>query len=119
MIGLGLKVLKISVTVFHCTDRVRKKRSPWITSELLCKIRKRDFLKKKAISSNNSATRDQFKHARNQANNAVKLAKKRYVSDNLNASKGNSRNTWKVINELTSRNSGKSANILESRQTIE
>ena len=93
--------------------RVRKKRSPWITSELLCKIRKRDFLKKKAISSNNSATWDQFKRARNQANNAVKLAKKRYVSDNLNANKGNSRKTWKVINELTSRNSGKSANILE------
>ena len=38
--------------------RIRKKRSPWITRELLCKIRKRDFLKKKAISSNNSATRD-------------------------------------------------------------
>ena len=43
----------------------------------------------------------------------VKLAKKHYVSDNLNANKGNSRKTWKVINELTSRNSGKSANILE------
>ena len=28
-------------------------RSPWITGELLSKIRKRDFLKKKAISSNN------------------------------------------------------------------
>ena len=69
--------------------RVRKKRSPWITSELLRKIRKRDFLKKKAISSNNSATWEQFKRARNQANNAVKLAKKRYVSDNLNANKGN------------------------------
>ena len=93
--------------------RVRKKRFPWITSELLCKVRKRYFLKKKAISSNNSATWDQFKRARNQANNAVKLAKKRYVSDNLNANKGNSRKTWKVLNELTSRNSGKSANILE------
>ena len=93
--------------------RIRKKRSPWITRELLCKIRKRDFLKKKAISSNNSATWDQFKRARNQANNAINLAKKRYVSDNLKANKGNSRKTWKVINELTSRNSGKSANILE------
>ena len=57
--------------------RIRKKRSPWITKELLCKIRKRDFLKKKAISSNNSTTWDQFKRARNQANNAIKLAKKR------------------------------------------
>ena len=31
----------------------------------------------------------------------------------MNANKGNSRKTWKVINELTSRKSGKSANILE------
>ena len=43
----------------------------------------------------------------------TQLAKKRYVSDNLKANKGNSRKTWKVISELTSRNSGKSANILE------
>jgi len=88
--------------------RIRKKRSPWITKELLCKIRKRDFLKKKAISSYNSATWDQFKHVRNQANNAIKLAKKRYVTDNLKANKSNSRKTW-----TCSRNSGKSANILE------
>ena len=93
--------------------RVRKKRSPWITSELLCKTRKQDLIKKRAISSDNLATWDQFKRARNQANDTVKLAKKHYVSDNLNANKDNSRKTWKVINELTSHNSGKSANILE------
>ena len=95
------------------SKRIRKKRSPWITRELLSKIRKRDFLKKKAISSNNPAIWDQFRCARNQANNAIKLAKKLYVSDNLEANKGNLRKTWNVINELTSRNSGKSTNILE------
>ena len=47
--------------------------------------------------------------------NAVKLAKKRYVSDNLKANKGSSPKTWKIFNELTSRNSGKSANILENK----
>ena len=56
---------------------------------------------------------DQFRCARNQANNAVKLAKKLYVSDNLETNKGKLRKTWNVINELTSRNSGKSTNILE------
>ena len=79
----------------------------------MCKIRRRDFLKKKAISSNNSATWDQFKRAKIQANNAIKLAKKRNVADSLNANKSKSPKIWKVINELTSRNSGKSANILE------
>ena len=70
------------------SKRIRKKRSPWITKELLIKIRKRDFLKKKAISSNNPALWDQFRRARNQANNAIKLAKKLYVSENLEANKG-------------------------------
>ena len=80
---------------------------------LLSKIRKRDFLKKKAISSSNPAIWDQFRCARNHANNAIKLAKRLYVSDNLEANEGNLHKTWNVINELTSRNSGKSTNILE------
>ena len=56
---------------------------------------------------------EQYKCARNQANNAIKHAKKRYFSDNLIASKGNPRKTWNLINELSSRNTSKSSNILE------
>ena len=42
------------------------------------------------------------------------MAKKLYVSDNLEANKGNLRKTWNVINELTSRNSaGESTDILD------
>ena len=44
---------------------------------------------------------------------AIKLAKKLYVCNNLEANKGNLHKTWNVINELTSRNSGKSTNTLE------
>ena len=44
---------------------------------------------------------------------AIKIAKKLYVSNNLEANKGNLHKTWNVINELTSRNSGKSTNTLE------
>ena len=56
---------------------------------------------------------DQVWCTRNQAHNIIKLAKKLCVSDNLEADKGNLSKTWNVINELTSRNSGKSTNILE------
>ena len=65
------------------SKRIRNKRSPWITSELLQRMRRRDVLKKKAISSNDHAMWQQFKRARNQVNNATKLAKKRYFSENL------------------------------------
>ena len=94
-------------------EKKKKKRSLWITREVLSKIRKRDFLKKKATSSNNPAIWDQFRRARNLANNAIKLGKKLFVSDNLEANKGNLRKTWNVSNELTSRNISKSTNILE------
>ena len=79
--------------------RVRKKQCPWITGDLLCKTRRRDFLNKKAISSNNSAAWDQYKRARNRANNAIKLAKKIYFFYNLEANKENLRKTWNLNNQ--------------------
>ena len=84
--------------------RISKKRAPWITKGLLNKMHRRDLIKKKAISSNDHDMWEQFKCARNQANNAIKQTKKRYFSDNLKVSKGNPRKTWNLINELTSRN---------------
>ena len=93
--------------------RVSKKRAPWITKGLLHKMHRRDLIKKGAISSNDHDMWEQYTCARNQANNAIKHAKKRYYSDNLIASKGNPRKTWNLINELSSRNTSKSSNILE------
>ena len=56
---------------------------------------------------------EQFKRARHQANNVINHTKKRYFADNLEASKGNPHKAWNLINELSSRNTGKSSNILE------
>ena len=46
-------------------------------------MHKRDFLKKKAASTNDPLTWKQFKHATNKANNSVKKAKRKYFSKNL------------------------------------
>ena len=90
--------------------RISKKWAPWIIGGLLHKMHRRDSIKKKAISSNDHDMWEQFKCARNQANNAIKDAKKRYFSDNLEASRGNPRKIWDLINELSSRNTSKSSN---------
>ena len=87
------------------TKRVKHKRSPWITNELLREIHKRDFLKKKAASTNDPSIWKQFKDARNKANNSVKKAKRKYFSENLDANKSDARKTWQLINELQSRQS--------------
>ena len=47
--------------------RVKNKRSPWITNELLHEIHKRESLKKKAASTNDPSIWKQFKDARNKA----------------------------------------------------
>ena len=65
------------------SKRIGNKKSPWITHELIRKMRKRDFLKKKADS--------------------IKYAKRKYFSDNLAASRKDPRKTWQLVNELSSR----------------
>ena len=47
----------------------------------------------------------QFKDARNKASNSVKKAKRKHFSENLESNKSDSRKTWRLINELQSRQS--------------
>ena len=92
--------------------RIGKKKSPWITSDLLQKMHKRDYLKKKAVQTNDQNYWRQYKVARNETNNAIKRQKRKYFTTNLDANKDDPRKTWKLINELNSRQH-KSANIAE------
>ena len=85
--------------------RVKNERSPWITNELLREIHKRDFLKQKAASANDPLIWKQFKDARNKASNSVKKAKRKHFSANLKSNKSDSCKTWRLINELQSRQS--------------
>ena len=59
----------------------------WTVRDLLCPIKRR-FPKRNAISCSDSTAWDHYKRARNQANNAIKLAKKLYVSVNLEINLG-------------------------------
>ena len=88
----------------HSDKRVGKKKSPWITSQLKQKMRKRDFLKKKARQTGDPLIWQQYKHSRNSTNNEIKSAKSQYFKVNLEANKKNPKSTWKLINELNSRN---------------
>ena len=61
------------------SKRASKKNSPWITYELSRKIHKRNYLKRKATLNNDVTTWQQYKHARNGTNNAVRTAKRHYL----------------------------------------
>ena len=64
---------------------------------------KSDFLKKKADRTKDQSCWDDFKTARNEVNNSIKYAKRKYFSDNLAASRNDPRKTWQLVNELSSR----------------
>lgn len=59
-------------------------------------------------------TWDQYRPARNQTNNEIKKAKRKYFTENLESSKSNPRKTWDfLINELTAPNADKFRNVSE------
>ena len=89
------------------SKRVGNKKSPWITGQLLRKMHKGDFLKRKAALAGDPLIRDEYRHARNYTNNEIKKAKRKYFTENLEISKSDSRKTWNLINELSSRHCNK------------
>ena len=67
----------------------------------------RDILKLEAIRSNNLNDWEKFKQQRNKVNQAIRAAKQRYYHSTLSEHKSDSKKTWEIINEITSRKSGK------------
>ena len=85
------------------TKRISTKKSPWITRDLITKMHKRDFLKRNHSKTNDPKSWEDYKKARNDVNSSIKLAKRRYFTDNLEANTKDPRKTWKLINELQNR----------------
>ena len=92
-----------------CTKHVRASKSSWITSELKNLMYRRDRLKIKALRTGNPSNWSNFKTLHNEVNNAVKNVKKSYYYKTFETYNGNSRKTWKTINEVTHRKSHKAA----------
>ena len=64
----------------------------------------RDYLKKKAISSRDPQIWYQYRQTKNYINNEIKKTKQAYYMNNLDLKKGNLKKTWKIVNELSSKN---------------
>lgn len=95
------------VHAFLRSKRVRGSKSPWITTELKKMMHLRDRLKVKAVRSGYPNDWNNFQRARNNANNAIKNAKRSYYLKSFIACDGNSRKTWEIVNEVTGRKSEK------------
>ena len=85
------------------TKRVRASKSPWINSDVKRLMHKRVILKKRAIRSKDPSDWTEFRKQRNLVNARIKRAKQAYYLNAFHEAEGDIRNTWRVINELTSR----------------
>ena len=85
------------------SKRVGASKSPWITPYLKQRMHERDIARLNAIRSSDAVAWLNYKQCRNSVNNAIRQAKKSYYSKALHDNEGNSRMTWRVINDLTSR----------------
>jgi hypothetical protein len=61
--------------------RIGKKRSPWITPNILQQMRSRDYFKKKFETTKDISTWNLYKKARNEVNNNLKQSKRDYFTN--------------------------------------
>ncbi|CAB4025166.1 Hypothetical predicted protein [Paramuricea clavata] len=83
--------------------RIGKRKSPWITSHVVQKIRERDYLKRQFDITRDDEIWLQYKKARNETNNTIRQAKHNYFITNIEAARKDPRKTWRLVNDLNSR----------------
>ena len=85
--------------------RIRNKSSAWINSDIKREMHARDLLKKRAIKSNNPGDWALYKTKKNSVNKLILNTKKSFYRNKIDKSSGDSKSTWKIINELRGKKS--------------
>ena len=95
---------KLSVTKLSKRNRVQ---NPWITSAIINSISKRDRLYKKwkqstskTCSSGNPRLFEEYRKYRNRLSKIIKRCKQSYYENKFDATTGNLKKTWTIINQL-------------------
>ena len=99
--------------------------NPWITNGLIKSINYKNFLYEKWKKSKNKKNRfgdqnlyDKYKNYRKRLTNIIKCAKNKFYSEKFDQCKGNSRKTWKLINELRGKSKTKSKSYFMINDTL-
>ena len=83
----------------------------WITNGLKNSCRKKNLLYKKYLTSKTMADEIKYKAYRNKLTALLRTAEKTYYQELLNKSKGDSKKTWDIINNVLRKNPKKSISI--------
>ena len=96
--------------------RLRYNKSPWINSSLISKLRERDSLKKLFDKNPNDVIWSKYKKTRNEVNKLIKKTKSDFFLARINSAKSDTKKTWKLINELSSRKVHEPVNVKSIKQ---
>ena len=84
---------------------VRNTYAPYIDNELRQKMFRRDLFKKKHSKYKDPNDWTQYKRIKNEINVELKNKRKLYFSNKLEHSRGDSKETWKILNSALGRRS--------------
>lgn len=94
--------------------RIKGVQTPWMTSELRCAMRDRDYHHRKAVQKNSEYHWSMYKKTKAFVNKQVKKCKADYYLELINKNKANSGVLWKTLNDLTSRKSTSPVTCIEA-----
>ena len=83
--------------------RSRIPQKPWITHAILKSMRRKEKLYKKTISHPTTVNKTLYSRYRNKLTTLIRAAKKKFYAEKLEHHKHNSKQTWKVLNDILGR----------------
>ena len=89
------------------------KQKPWLTKDLLKSIRRKNKLYRKFIKSGNPEELKAYKTLSKSLNYLQKQSKKKYYDELIKKSTKNSKQTWKVINDIVQLKKGNGKGIVK------
>lgn len=97
--------------------KVGKRRTPWITKQILLSKRQNNLFKKKACKTRSESDWQAYKLARNSYNKLIKASIHQHYTAEIHNNQGNVKHTWKTINGLINKPK-KSSNVSEIRNKL-
>jgi len=106
--------LQRSIDAFTCRQRHRKKKNtiPWITTNILNLMKKRDMALKSAIKSKATSDRHIFTMLRNRVVKEIRIAKANFFLTIIEKAGGNTKTIWSQLRKLMGHN-GNNAKTVE------
>ena len=83
------------------TIKVRGNNLPYVTAEVKSLMRQRDCLRGKANQTGSKYLRQAYQQLRNKVDYTLRKLKSDYYTKKIEESKGNLKNTWKILKNVT------------------